>query len=210
MYSSCHLRRRRQVENHGFTIPHAMQITGAPKGKDQYNKVWQKVQRRRERISRAASGKKPPQKIINASQQITPGTKTAAKSKQKREQKQNARAKGLDDAMACLPGWQDRGAIEAEMTRQKQRTPAQVNRDNFLTKAEVGYRGQRYANAYKVATAALKANQDAAGSGKGTGRGKGCRAVANKYNKELLPSPNDKQLNYETIRSAVANGDAGK
>lgn len=92
------------------------------------------------------------------------------------------------------------------MTRQAQRTPAQVNKDQFDANAKKAFYNARHSAVHKKATVEAHANLTGRNRGK---KGYGLRAVVEKYNKEELTSPNDKKLNYQTVHDAIKRGEIG-
>ncbi len=64
--------------------------------------------------------------------------------------------------------------------------------------------------AMKAATMELHNNQTLQAEGKQQSHGHGARAVAKKFNQEMLNSPGDDKLTHESIRKAVSLGRAGK
>ena len=97
----------------------------------------------------------------------------------------------------------DKDKTEKEMNRRNKRSDNQTNWDNFDEKAMALFRETRYKEAFK---AAAKEYSGHVARWKNQKHGCGARAVAEKYNKAMLSSPNDRKIKRNTLHNAVVNG----
>ena len=91
------------------------------------------------------------------------------------------------------------------MTNIRKITTLDMNRENFNDQAIKGYYDTRYSTVWKAATIELSTNISKGNQGK---HGFGANAVAKKYNKNLLSSPDDEDIK-KTLTRAVHSGEVG-
>ena len=108
--------------------------------------------------------------------------------------------------LADGPSWLDSGKTLAAMSLRKQRSPTQVCGDNFDAKAKKAYYGDQYSTSFKQATINLSCLTS---DDKTRGRwGCGTPAVAVKFNKSMLSSPNCK-IKLTALYDAVVSNHVG-
>ena len=111
----------------------------------------------------------------------------------------------MDALVENLPGWVDKASVAKTLARTRRRTSAEVNLANFEHKANYMHHKATYSRAYKAATEEYAKGND----GISTKRGMGLRAIADRYNKEMLWAPRDKQLTKAAIHGAFVRGQCG-
>ena len=103
-----------------------------------------------------------------------------------------------------MPSWLDADKTMDAMSKRQRRSSTQFAQDTLDKKVETVYREKRYKTAYKQATLMLeKSRADPLLFAK---KGNGIRAVVEKVNTELLPSPNDKKLTRGAVTLALKRG----
>lgn len=108
---------------------------------------------------------------------------------------------------ANMTSWTDLNKTNSAMSKRKKRPPSQVIQDAFIANADKYHYDIRYKAAFKAAT--LEVNRNREDPNKQGKRGCGVRAVVDRLNNEMLPSPNDKKLTRMAIFNAIDRGDIG-
>ncbi len=109
-------------------------------------------------------------------------------------------------SMEVIPRWLDKRSVTETMTKRAKRTPAEVNRGHHQQNLARDLRHKKYSTAFKKAT--MEYHGIVCGPNKGK-RGFGAKNVAEKWNKQLLNSPNDRKLSESRIQDATKKGQVG-
>ena len=108
---------------------------------------------------------------------------------------------------SLLPTWMDVDKTAVSMSKRKRRSSTQYSVDLFNKKMDGKYYDERFKIAFKAATSEVgKFQENPSLHGK---RGNGICAVVQKYNNEMLSSPNDRKLTKGGIQHAIERGDFG-
>ena len=99
-----------------------------------------------------------------------------------------------------------KGKTSYDLTKRKEITSLDINREIFNDQAIKGYYDTQYSTAWKAATIELSTNFFEGNQGK---HGFGANVVAKKYNENLLSSPNDKKIKKTNLTRVVHSGEVG-
>ena len=147
-----------------------------------------------------SSGKAPTKKPADQLPSVTP-------SQSARKASNITLGKARSAAISTIPAWMDRETTTAALGKTKQRTITQTTQDNFDKKSINGYYQTRHSNAWKGGT---KYYNDILRNPKLRGkRGFGARSIADRLNKTILNSPNDRKIGKSAFERAVQRGEFG-
>ena len=110
-------------------------------------------------------------------------------------------------AIHLLPKWNDKEVVGNAMEKRNKRTQAETNCAQFQQNATNDYRWAKYSNAMKDASLEYAEMSKTRTVGK---HGFGLGAVVNKYNRDVLNSPNDRKITKTSLHRHALPGNVGK